>query len=79
MSYRYPHADDSDENGFGNSSQDAQSQSLQPHPEQHRVADDSDADEVFEDSEAHNSNHDDIDDIDGEEDEYHGLSPYILV
>lgn len=43
MSYRYPHQDDSDENGFGESIQ--QSSGYQPAP----VADDSDDDEdVFE-------------------------------
>lgn len=81
MSYKYPHQDDSDENGFGESLQQAAS-SAQPHG-----SDGSDND-VFEESETHNlettedDEDEDEDDPDFEEeeegddddDEYHGAS-----
>jgi hypothetical protein len=71
MSYRYPHEDDSDENGFGESLQ--QSLGAQPHE-----SSDSD-DDVFEpatevteddqDADENDSNHEDEDDEDEDEDE----------
>lgn len=76
MSYRYPHADDSDENGFGDSLQTPHASTSQP-----RAADDSEGD-VFEDSETHNletteddgdEDDDDYEEEEDEEDEYHGL------
>lgn len=80
MSYRYPHADDSDENGFGESLQAPEASTSQP-----RAASDGSEGDVFEDSETHNNletteDDDDEDDEDGdyedvedEEDEFHGL------
>lgn len=78
MSYRYPHADDSDENGFGESLQTPQASAPQFH------ASEGSEDDVFEDSETHNvetteddddddDEDDDYEDMDDEEDEYHGL------
>lgn len=82
MSYRYPHQDDSDENGFGESLQQSAT-SAQP-----RDSDGSEND-VFEESETHNfETTDDNEDEDEDEedpdyeeeededddDEYHGAS-----
>lgn len=60
MSHRYPHQDDSDENGFGESLQ--QSSTAQPHD-----ADGSD-DDVFQESETHNNVETTEDDEDDEDD-----------
>lgn len=82
MSYRYPHQDDSDENGYGESLQAPQASTSQP-----RAASDGSENDVFEDSETHNNletteddDDDDDEDEDGdyedvedEEDEFHGL------